>query len=75
MKDILQDIVAHTHSLGFLNLVKVSNEDGTQNGNGSPIRNHKTIHITDYTELEPSRTAVNRDTIHIARWISQCRKI
>jgi hypothetical protein len=30
MKDILQDIVAHTHSLGFLNLVKVSNEDGTQ---------------------------------------------
>jgi hypothetical protein len=30
MKDILQDIVAHTHSLGFLNLVNVSNEDGTQ---------------------------------------------
>ena len=30
MKDILQDIVAHTHSLGFLSLVKVSNEDGTQ---------------------------------------------
>jgi hypothetical protein len=29
MKDILQDIVAHTHSLGFLNLVKVSNEEGT----------------------------------------------
>ena len=27
MKDILQDIVAHTHSLGFLSLVKVSNED------------------------------------------------
>jgi hypothetical protein len=49
--------------------------NGTQNGNGSPIRNHKTIHITDYKELEPSRTAVNRDTIHIARWISQCRKI
>ena len=24
MKDILQDIVSHTHSLGFLNLVKVS---------------------------------------------------
>ena len=30
MKDILQDIVAHTHSLGFLNLVKVSAEDATQ---------------------------------------------
>ena len=29
MKDILQDIVAHTHSLGFLSLVKISNEDGT----------------------------------------------
>lgn len=29
MKDILQDIVAHTHALGFLSLVKVSNEDGT----------------------------------------------
>ena len=29
MKDILQDIVAHTHSLGFLELVKVSSEDGT----------------------------------------------
>ena len=30
MKDILQDIVAHTHSLGFLSLVKVTNEEGTQ---------------------------------------------
>ena len=29
MKDILQDIVAHTHSLGFLSLVKVSNEGST----------------------------------------------
>ena len=29
MKDILQDIVAHTHSLGFLALVKISNDDGT----------------------------------------------
>tara|TARA_B100001287_G_scaffold273481_1_gene276994 strand:+ start:3401 stop:4129 length:729 start_codon:yes stop_codon:yes gene_type:complete len=29
MKDILQDIVAHTHSLGFLSLVKISNEEGT----------------------------------------------
>lgn len=29
MKDILQDIVAHTHSLGFLPLVKVTNEQGT----------------------------------------------
>jgi len=29
MKDILQDIVAHTHALGFLSLVKVSNEDST----------------------------------------------
>lgn len=29
MKDILQDIVAHTHSLGFLPLVKISNEDET----------------------------------------------
>ena len=27
MKDILQDIVAHTHSLGFLNLVKVTSDD------------------------------------------------
>jgi len=30
MKDILQDVVAHTHALGFLSLVKVSNEDSTQ---------------------------------------------
>jgi hypothetical protein len=30
MKDILQDVVAHTHALGFLSLVKVSNEEGTQ---------------------------------------------
>ena len=30
MKDILQDIVAHTHSLGFLSLVKVSNDESTQ---------------------------------------------
>ena len=29
MKDILQDIVAHTHSLGFLSIVKVSGEDET----------------------------------------------
>lgn len=29
MKDILQDIVAHTHSLGFLSLVKVTAEDNT----------------------------------------------
>ena len=29
MKDILQDIVAHTHSLGFLNLVKVTGGDET----------------------------------------------
>ena len=29
MKDILQDVVAHTHALGFLSLVKVTNEDGT----------------------------------------------
>jgi hypothetical protein len=29
MKDILQDIVAHTHALGFLSLVKVSAEDET----------------------------------------------
>ena len=27
MKDILQDIVAKTHSLGFLNLVKVTGTD------------------------------------------------
>ena len=29
MKDILQDIVAHTHSLGFLSLVKVSGDNET----------------------------------------------
>jgi hypothetical protein len=29
MKDILQDVVAHTHALGFLALVKVSNDNGT----------------------------------------------
>ena len=29
MKDILQDIVAHTHALGFLAIVKVSNDDST----------------------------------------------
>ena len=30
MKDILQDVVAHTHALGFLSLVKVTNEGTTQ---------------------------------------------
>jgi len=30
MKDILQDIVAHTHNLGFLTLVKVTAESDTQ---------------------------------------------
>ena len=29
MKDILQDIVAHTHALGFLNLVKITNDEST----------------------------------------------
>jgi len=29
MKDILQDVVAHTRALGFLSLVKVSNDEGT----------------------------------------------
>ena len=29
MKDILQDIVAHTHSLGFLSIVKVTSENET----------------------------------------------
>ena len=28
MKDILQDVVSHTHALGFLTLVKVTSEDG-----------------------------------------------
>lgn len=28
MKDILQDIVAHTHALGFLSVIKVTNENG-----------------------------------------------
>lgn len=30
IKDYLQDIVAHTHSLGFLPLVKISGNEGTQ---------------------------------------------
>ena len=30
MKDILQDVVAHTHALGFLSIVKVTNDDSTQ---------------------------------------------
>ena len=29
MKDIIQNVVAHTHNLGFLALVKVSNDNGT----------------------------------------------
>ena len=31
MKDILQDVVAHTHALGFLPIVKVTSEDATTN--------------------------------------------
>jgi hypothetical protein len=31
MKDILQDVVAHTHALGFLPLVKVTSEDDVTN--------------------------------------------
>ena len=31
MKDILQDVVAHTHALGFLPIVKITSEDGTTN--------------------------------------------
>lgn len=30
MKDILQDIVAHTHALGFLSIIKISNTDETR---------------------------------------------
>lgn len=30
MKDILQDIVAHTHSLGFLSIVKITADEDTQ---------------------------------------------
>jgi|MGYP000040867994 hypothetical protein len=30
MKDILQDIVAHTHALGFLSIVKVGSDNGTK---------------------------------------------
>jgi len=30
MKDILQDVVAHTHALGFLSLVKITNDESTQ---------------------------------------------
>jgi len=30
MKDILQDMVAHTHQLGFLSLVKVTNDNQTK---------------------------------------------
>ena len=29
MKDILQDIVAHTHALGFLELIKISSDKET----------------------------------------------
>ena len=29
MKDILQDIVAHTHALGFLSIVKVTSDEKT----------------------------------------------
>jgi hypothetical protein len=29
MKDILQDVVAHTHALGFLTLIKIANDNGT----------------------------------------------
>lgn len=29
MKDILQDIVSHTHNLGFLNIVKITGDDQT----------------------------------------------
>ena len=29
MKDILQDIVAHTHSLGFLSLLKITANDNS----------------------------------------------
>ena len=29
MKDILQDIVKHTHSLGFLDIVKITGSDKT----------------------------------------------
>ena len=47
MKDILQDIVAHTHSLGFLSLVKVSNEEQTKSigvtANYEPLRKSKQI--------------------------------
>ena len=28
IKDILTDIVAHTHALGFINTIKVTTEDG-----------------------------------------------
>jgi len=30
MKDILQDVVAHTHALGFLTIIKITNDESTQ---------------------------------------------
>ena len=33
MKDILQDVVAKTHSLGFLSLVKVTGDDTSTQSN------------------------------------------
>jgi len=30
MKDILQDVVAHTHALGYISLVKITSEDETE---------------------------------------------
>ena len=51
MKDILQDVVAHTHALGFLPLVKVTSEDGTTSVNSMAEDRSVILSATTHTSV------------------------
>lgn len=51
MKDILQDVVAHTHALGFLPLVKVTSEDGTTSVNSMAEDRSVILSATTHTAV------------------------
>ena len=51
MKDILQDVVAHTHALGFLPLVKVTSEDGTTSVNSMAEDRSVILSATTHTPV------------------------
>ena len=69
MKDILQDIVAHTHALGFLSLVKVTADNDTAiDAFGMPNLDKLSLHLKnpeykDNAKLDVIQAERNGETI------------